>query len=277
MLVSLLLQASPVWAGDDVEQTLKAEFQDKVLTLRHPYKGDRLTFQPDGGLMGVANLGPWTIDSQVSILDIKLHDNELRIHGRRVFLVFDAEAKPYRDVLNLLSESSSPDREKMEKYFESQQVEIEIGLPSDQPGLDEASKALNAAFLAPGESMAGVVPDFWRDYFDQQEGRPRTPPPSSEAMFSVKPPSGTMPRAIHSPEPEYSDEARRAKYQGTMTVSIVADASGATRDVQVVKPLGMGLDEKAVESVRNWTFEPAKKDGAPVSIQLMIEVDFHLY
>ena len=65
------------------------------------------------------------------------------------------------------------------------------------------------------------------------------------------------PIPIYKPEPAYSEEARKAKYQGTVVLWIVVDAAGAVTDCRVVKPLGLGLDEKAVETVRTWKFKPA--------------------
>lgn len=277
LLLCILTAAPFASASDDVEGQLKSDYLDKVLTLRHFYKGDHLVFQSDGTLIGVAEVGPWTVDGQIAVTDIRVRDHALKIRGRRVFLVFDAKAKPYRDVLSLLEESNAPDREKLKKSFQKQEAEIDIGLNSQEPDLNEATTAMGAVFLTPGESMADIVPSFWRDYFEQHEGLPRTVHHSGP-LFRVSGPGGvSAPHATYSPEPAFSKEARAAKYQGTMTVSLVADASGAVRDVQIVKPLGLGLDENAVESVGKWKFEPAKKNGTPVAVELMIEVDFHLY
>jgi periplasmic protein TonB len=87
----------------------------------------------------------------------------------------------------------------------------------------------------------------------------------------------TPPRPIYSPEPEFSEEARKAKYQGTCTLMIVVDTDGKPTNLRVVNSLGMGLDEKALETVRNWRFEPGMKDGHPVKVEVAVEVDFHLY
>jgi protein TonB len=87
----------------------------------------------------------------------------------------------------------------------------------------------------------------------------------------------SMPRAIYSPEPEFSEEARKSKYQGEVTLLATITADGRTRDLLVVRSLGMGLDEKALEAVRTWRFEPAKKDGRPVAVQMNIIVSFHLF
>jgi len=87
----------------------------------------------------------------------------------------------------------------------------------------------------------------------------------------------SIPRAIYSPEPEFSEEARRSKYQGEVTLLATIGADGRPRDLLVVRSLGMGLDEKALEAVRTWRFEPGKKDGRPVAVQMNIIVSFHLF
>jgi len=87
----------------------------------------------------------------------------------------------------------------------------------------------------------------------------------------------TPPRPIYSPDPEFSEEARKAKYQGTCTLMIVVAADGRPTNIRVVNSLGMGLDEKAIETVRTWRFEPGQKDGHPVNVEMAVEVDFHLY
>ncbi|HVZ18327.1 MAG TPA: energy transducer TonB [Terriglobales bacterium] len=87
----------------------------------------------------------------------------------------------------------------------------------------------------------------------------------------------SAPRALNTPDPEYSEEARKAKYQGTVVLWLIVDQNGRPRDVKVARSLGMGLDQKAIEAVRRWTFEPAQKDGKPVAVQINVEVNFRLY
>ena len=85
------------------------------------------------------------------------------------------------------------------------------------------------------------------------------------------------PRQIYAPEPEFSEEARKAKYQGVCTLGLIVGADGRPSNIRVLSSLGMGLDEKAIEAVKNWKFEPAMKDGHPVRVEIAVEVDFHLY
>jgi protein TonB len=87
----------------------------------------------------------------------------------------------------------------------------------------------------------------------------------------------SAPRVLYSPDPEYSEEARRAKYQGSVVLWIVVGPDGRVRDVRVQRTLGLGLDEKAIEAVRRWRFEPAKKNGQPVAVQVNVEVNFRVY
>jgi TonB family protein len=84
------------------------------------------------------------------------------------------------------------------------------------------------------------------------------------------------PVKLYGPEPEYSEEARKAKYQGTVVLNGVVDPSGRTRDLKVIRSLGLGLDEKAIEAVEKWKFRPGYKDGKPVPVYVSIEVNFRL-
>ncbi len=88
----------------------------------------------------------------------------------------------------------------------------------------------------------------------------------------------SAPVPLNDVEAEFSDEARRAKYQGICEVALIVDAQGMPQNVHVIRPLGMGLDEKAVEAVRKYRFKPAMKDGKiPVPVMVTVEVNFRLY
>jgi TonB family protein len=86
----------------------------------------------------------------------------------------------------------------------------------------------------------------------------------------------TAPALVSKVEPEYSEEARKAKYQGVVVLYVEVDASGRAQNLRVIQGLGMGLDEKAMEAVRKWRFRPGMKDGKPVTVAARIEVSFRL-
>jgi TonB family protein len=86
----------------------------------------------------------------------------------------------------------------------------------------------------------------------------------------------TPPRAIYHPDPEYSEEARQDKFQGTCVLRLIVGREGTPRDIKVTQSLGHGLDEKAIEAVKRWTFEPGQKDGKPVATVINVQVSFRI-
>ena len=86
----------------------------------------------------------------------------------------------------------------------------------------------------------------------------------------------SAPVPIYQPEPEYSEEARKAKWQGTVLLSLVVDETGKAVGIKVTKSLGLGLDQKAIEAVEKWKFKPGMKDGKPVPVMASVEVNFRL-
>jgi len=86
----------------------------------------------------------------------------------------------------------------------------------------------------------------------------------------------SQPSVLFKVDPEYSEEARKAKYSGTVVLAVVVFANGTAGDIRVVKSLGMGLDEKAIEAVQKWKFKPGMKGGQAVNVSAQIEVNFRL-
>jgi protein TonB len=84
------------------------------------------------------------------------------------------------------------------------------------------------------------------------------------------------PTVLVESEAEFSEEARKAKFSGSVEVYLWVEADGTPSHVRVVRGVGMGLDEKAVEAVRKYKFRPATKDGKPVAVDLYIDVNFEI-
>jgi TonB family protein len=85
-----------------------------------------------------------------------------------------------------------------------------------------------------------------------------------------------VPRLVRKEEPQYSEEARAAKLQGTVVLQVVIGTDGRARDARVLRELGLGLDENAIEAISQWEFKPGTKDGEPVPVAATIEVNFRL-
>lgn len=86
----------------------------------------------------------------------------------------------------------------------------------------------------------------------------------------------SAPVPLYKVEPEYSEEARKARFQGTVVLEIVIDERGYPTNFRFLSTLGLGLDQKAVEAVRQWRFRPGMKNGKPVAVVARIEVNFRL-
>src|SRR5215471_4406878 len=87
----------------------------------------------------------------------------------------------------------------------------------------------------------------------------------------------SAPQVLYAPEPEFSEEARKAKFAGNVLVNLWVDTNGMPSHVRVIRGVGMGLDEKAVEAVRQYRFKPAMENGKPVLVELNIEVNFQIF
>ena len=86
----------------------------------------------------------------------------------------------------------------------------------------------------------------------------------------------SAPVPVFKPEPEYSEEARKAKWQGAVLLELVVDENGVPQNIKVIRSLGLGLDQKAIEAVQKWRFKPGQKDGKAVPVSANIEVNFRL-
>ena len=276
VLTTLLLYA-PLGQSDTVKEQLASDYTGKVLTLRHFYVGGPLKFRADGTLEGDSPIGPWTVDGQLLVTEAKLQKSNLIIRGRRLILLYDSKLKTFQDSLTVVKNSDHKDRD-VEKWLRALDVDIEIALSTEKPEQKEVSAAMQAVFLTPGESMIDITPACWRSYFELQDHRPPKPQDPNNPVYTMSANGSiTPPRVTYDPEPEYSDAAREVKWQGTVLVSLVVEPTGTVRDVQIASPLGAGLDEKSVEAVSTWKFDPAQKDGKAVPLALKVEATFHLY
>jgi TonB family protein len=106
---------------------------------------------------------------------------------------------------------------------------------------------------------------------------PGSGPGSGPGVYTPGAGGVSQPIPISTPEAEFSDEARRQKYEGVCLISVIVDAQGDPQSPRVVRRLGMGLDEKALEAVMHYKFKPARKDGKPVPVRISVMVNFRLF
>ena len=127
-----------------------------------------------------------------------------------------------------------------------------------------ASRGSGGLRLGAGQSRDGIR---W--------GRMWDPPATKETTHRLG--AGvTSPRLLYKVEPEYSEKARKAKLQGTVMLGVEVWQDGRAHNIRVLRSLGKGLDEKAIEAVQQWLFAPGTKDGEPVRVAAQVQVSFRL-
>ena len=86
-----------------------------------------------------------------------------------------------------------------------------------------------------------------------------------------------MPMTIYAPQPEYTEKTRKKKIQGTVLLSLVVGADGLVHDMKIIQGVDPSLDQNSIRALESWRFNPAMKDGAPVAVQVNVEMNFRMY
>lgn len=280
---------SPSWrllAQADYSASTLNRTTRKALTLRQFYSGRHLRFDSTGKPDPAGSIGPWTVDGQMRVQEISLKSGVIHIRAQRLFLFYDPASKRLRDVNTLTKQDPESKRfdKKIAKWAAAAgktEIDIECGQPD--PEMADIKRAMDAVFLASDEPLTSVVPIFWKGWLEPKDVSDGV---SSKDVVNADHPDEkpvkvgghvSAPHVNYDPDPGYSEAARAAKYQSNLTLWLVVDREGRPTHIRVSRPAGMGLDEKAVAAVQQWTFDPAKKDGEPVSVMIRVEVNFRLY
>jgi TonB family protein len=135
------------------------------------------------------------------------------------------------------------------------------------------------SYLTKSEHQLTVLIDsFFADKSHWQSTITSIFPPPVKPTAPMKAPAQRgmiqSPSLIYKVEPEYTEEAKSAGLQGTVVLYAEVSPEGRAMNIRVVRGLGLGLDEKAIEAIRKWRFRPGTKDGSPIPVATTIEVNF---
>jgi len=295
VILSLLLDLAFLIAPGNAQATdlqrIRDQYLNKPLVLRGFYSGDFLRYDSSSRPAGNSMVGDWTTDGIVQLNDVAFTDHGLTLEARRLVVV--SRGNEFQFLVN------APEKRKKK----TPHLEITIDMDSSQ----QADAALSRVFLTPQDDFAGLVPDYWKPcvsdglinksakcHFSPEllaipgvatpvENLPvskaaiEAPPSASNNPVSRKGAGVSPPKPVVTPEPKFTEVARKAKLSGVVTLELVVDNTGRPIDVHIVDPMGCGLDAEAVHTMETWRFEPAKKDGDPVAVKIAVEMDFHHY
>jgi TonB family protein len=266
----------------ELEKTLGREYKDHILILRKFYLGDKLKFDPSGKLIGSAGTGPWTVASQLRVINLRVVNNSLELRGERIFLVSVPQNK-FRSLFPVHAQWDGADaalfedtnkKPKSKKLSQMRDVTISVLLGPEMMNANSAQSVLDEIFLRPYEKLATVVDLFWKGYLSRSDYSGGIPSNSAGGLL-VKG-QVSEPKPLKTPDPEYSEWAREAEYQGKLLLWMKIDHHGDPQDIRIIQPLGLGLDEQALAVVRSWKFQPALKGTQPVDVQINVAVSFAL-
>jgi TonB family protein len=296
LLAMLVVMASA--SAQEAERALK-QFEGKVLVLRHPLHDSSQQYDTIGMELKGGREEPWTTHGGMLIEHVELTPDKLRLSGRRMVYFFGPQLLGVTDLKKLKHHGKAPLSPAMD-------VEIALRHPIDSE--EQTREVLNKVFALNTENMLASVPDFWRqcltDHLTYDPSQPkgaefswrapvtgrakltqnsalkssddRKDPESGEPITRVG--NGvSAPRPVFTPEPKFSEVARYVGFQGVCVLKLTVGTDGRVHNVDVIRPLGFGLDESAVAGVKTWRFQPAARDNQPVAVMLNVEVSFNLY
>jgi TonB family protein len=293
VIVVFAMVVAAIAQSQDVNQHLRDQYQGKTFVLRGFYSGDRLRYDASGAPEHAAS-GDWTVDGFVQVNDIHISDDRLIIKAQRMVAAQIGGQFQLRPLERKVAQG---------KGVENVRVEIQADPGMHNPAPEQVDALLSKIFLTSQDSLADLVSDYWKPclrgivrgmrkscFFSPDlltipgvavpddngvtaGGGSRV---SADGIFRVG--GGVSPpRVTYQRDPEFSDPARAAKFQGVVVLMLVVDKDGSPTKICISQPLGYGLDEKAVQAVSEWKFKPAEKDGTPVNAEIAVEVSFHLY
>jgi TonB family protein len=258
-----------------------ADLIGRPLYLRGFWMRDKLNFDATGRLVGHSETGPLTL-SGIKIRDVGMSGSSLVLHGSRVALIADDNSVFRRQVISSTTEIWPSFRKNL--YVAEEEIVVKVE-PNASGDFDAA---LHAIFTEKLADLTSSLPAFWRCY---AEGHINSLPAGADAekvvtkcLNVINEVAGVVsnpeangrtsaPVLVSSQQPRMSGSGR-GRVEGTVLIHMVLTEKGIPVGLQILRPLGMGLDEQAVAAVSRYQFKPAVRDGAPIPVEMKIDFRF---
>jgi TonB family protein len=270
VLVVLVEQAAlgqSALTAQAVEAKLKTE---PYLMIRGMYAGNHLAFDDQGNLIGSADAVAFSM-SAVLVDQVQVTDTQIRIDGARAAL----QMQPSPD-------EKAPESVTAIPWNKHKRDKITITVARDAQHSESTEAALaKVVSIGLDDRLLSTAPGYWQPWLRHQlhPSAPEPPDTGAEPMTlnGKLIPGVTPPRLLFAPVPKYSSQARHWLFEGKDLIGVVVDTSGHPEDVHIVRAVGMGLDESAIDVVKRYRFSAALKDGTPIPTQINIEVNFRVW
>lgn len=261
-----LLPVSPASAGNptpdrkSLEAKLREEMVGKVAVLRTFYKEDDLTFDSNGRLQGNNKAGPWTYFARIQVSSVNLTQDSLIIKGDRNVVQWELSVSEFKNYT-----------------LDEKPVRIAIRL---EPGFDENSllKVMQKVFLTRETRLSDVAPDYWKEILTtERERRAEWDAEKTAAMKDVHDVGSEVspPKLLSKAEGiQTGSKPFKDLMPNNLTLSFVVEQDGSVKQLQIEKPVGLGLDDPIAETIARWKWEPARMGGQPVAVMMYAKILF---
>jgi TonB family protein len=247
-LAVLLFQAATARA-ESAKDALNHKYKNQILALRSPFTAGDQKFDSAGHPLNAAPTSGWLIYGGIYVEKLNLSSDILRLDGPRA--AFTGEKKKGKPVLVRFSKS----------------VRIEIHLDYPLKSLDDAEALMGRVFFLGADAAQHARPEFRR----------ADDTTSDDQIYDFHQDGVTAPKPTYTPEPDFSEEARREKFLGNVILSVVVDKMGNVARIRLEKATEHGLDEHAMEAIKAWRFLPGTRNGEAVAVREPMEVAFNLF
>jgi TonB family protein len=247
LFLAVLLFQTAIAHVENIKDALNQKYKNQILALRSPFTSGRdQKFDTAGQSLDTAPSSGWLLYGGIYVEKLNLSADTLRLEGPRAAL------------------ANKNGQLMLVRFSKTQDIEIHLNHPLKS--LEDADALMARIFFPSADAASRAWPE-WR----RADGN--TP---GDEIYHVG--NGTSPpRPIYTPEPEFSEEARHARFQGVVVMTVVVNKAGNIVRIKLQIALGKGLDENAMEGVKSWRFDPATRNGQPVAVEMNIEVAFNLY
>jgi TonB family protein len=235
--------------ADSLKDALHHKYKNQILALRSPFTAGDQKFDSAGHSLTAAPNSGWLIYGGIYVEKLNLSSDTLRLDGPRVGVT--DEKKKGKPVLV--------------RFSKSQRIEIHL----DQPlkSFEDAQAVLGRVFFLGADAAEHAKPEFRR----------ADDTTADDQIYDYHQDGVSAPKPTFTPEPDFSEEARRAKFQGEVKLSIVVDKAGNVARIRVDKVSGHGLDEQSMQAIKAWRFTAGTRNGEPVAVRELISVGFSLH
>jgi TonB family protein len=276
IVMLLIIALLSCFSAAQIDQGVKDALLKHSVIVRGYYYGANLQFDQDGRLLPNANAGFGPADARIYVEDVEYKSDRLIIRGERTLPVYNRKLNQF--ALDLTGEK----------------VNIEISLPPDGLTTEALEESLKRVFLTAAETQTKCTTEEQARFQElflpaKDKGNKKKQPPEAKSIAELTAycfPTGEIgyradrgirpPKALSTPDPDYSPAARQNGEQGTVVFLVIVDQQGRPTTLYVVRSGGHSLDQAALKAVRQWRFAPAVFNGSPIPAAINVEVNFRL-